>query len=330
MRKSVQIPHEELTAFRREHGLTIDGMASYFEVARPTMCGWLYRHNHQKMDPIFYQRIVQKIEEKHASVSAVKPPHADTDLSPIASAIKGNTDECWLHYAFEVYGSNMESEKLTIIDYIGIGQTTLSRWLNLMMPQGQNLLRLRCFLARRGYGVAELEALSDVVRTLSYLIADKKITITEVIRRTGFPKDGPLLQVLLGRENMSNERLSVCGDLIAEYVTGEKKASPSSDSVDIPKTEKNPISVEVDDKKKYSLGMRVNGRQKWEVENLAAFVRMMLPLAEAVLSDEYTEQDRDRLRTLANGDGVFRLSNALNGLCGPRARLHIMAKAGEE
>ena len=71
-------------------------------------------------------------------------------------------------------------------------------------------------------------------------------------------------------------------------------------------------------------GIPINGKQKWEIENLAACVRMMLPLAERVLSDEYTEQDRERLRTLANGDEVFRLSNALNGLCGPRMRVRVM------
>lgn len=320
--KGVPIPRQELVSFREENGLTIDGMARYFGVARATVCGWLYRHQHQRMDPVFYDRVMRKMKEKYTSPREMSA--TDVGLSSIESAIKGDTDNCWLHYASEIYASDVALEKRIIIAYTGVAATTLARWLNLIMPQGQNLLKLRCFLGHRGYGVAELDALSDMLKTIAYLIADKKIAITEVVRRTRYHQDGNLLQVLLGHTNMSGERLALCRDLIEEYVIDEEKKANDPIFIQIPKQEHAPAWI--DHKKEHSFAMRVNGTQKWEVENLAAFVRMMLPLAEAVVSNEYTEQDRERLRTLANGDGVFRLSTALNGLCGPRMRTRVINK----
>ena len=321
--KGVSIPHKELVAFRREGDLTIDAMASHFDVAKSTMCGWLYRHEKQKMAPVFYNRVMQKMQEKDGFALVKKPSVMDINLRVIESALTGDTDECWLHYASEVYPINIASEKQVILLYTGIGETTLARWLNLIMPQGQNLLRLRCFLAHRGYGVAEFDALSDVLRTLNYLIADRKTTFAEVMSKAKYSQDGALLQVLLGRANMGDERLAICRDLIAEYASKEKKISADRSSAGIQDVE-TPFVIKLDHRQEYSPITRVNGKQKWEIENLAACVRMMLPLAERVLSDEYTEQDRERLRTLANGDEVFRLSNALNGLCGPRMRVRVM------
>ena len=46
----------------------------------------------------------------------------------------------------------------------------------------------------------------------------------------------------------------------------------------------------------------------------------MLPLAEYVESDACTPEERKLLRALAGIDGVFRLANVLNRLCGEKVR----------
>jgi hypothetical protein len=56
------------------------------------------------------------------------------------------------------------------------------------------------------------------------------------------------------------------------------------------------------------------------VASVAHHAQAMLPLAEALLSDEFTPADRERVRELAGAKTIFLLANALNGLCGERAR----------
>lgn len=329
MRETISIPREELFEFKKRNGLTAREMASHFGVKCPTFDGWLYRRS-CKMSPTSYNMVMRKLAEGDISLpeSPWQPPK-DITLPLIATAIKGDAESCWLHYAYEVYPHHSE-EKQIILEYTRVRESTLKRWIGLIMPEGQNLLRLRCFLGHRGYGVTEFEKLSGLFKTLVYLIADWKIPFIEASGRLGYKQVGGLIEVLLGGVGMSDERLDRCRSLIAEYANVkivQKETPACGDDVEVRRAvEEVPVLMQFNRQEAQSPILRVNGSCRWEVENLAALVRMMLPLAERVLSDEHTEQDRERLRTLVNGDGVFRLSNALNGLCGPRVRVRMMTK----
>lgn len=335
MRETADIPRDELFEFKRRNNLTADKMAVHFGVNKQTMGGWLYRQRARKMSQTSYDMVMQKLVENYIPIPrsrSARQPLEDTMLPLIATAIKGDAESCWLHYVSEVYPCDPKEEKI-VIGYTCIHESTLKRWLELIMPDGQNLLRLRCFLAHRGYGVTELEALRDVFRSLSYLIADQKMTIREVVNKLGYHKDGALLQILLGRvTGISEERLERCRELIAQQhsLARAKQEIPAcTDHTHAKQVENIPIvcAAESDHKnERPPAAQHVNGARRWEVDNLAALVRIMLPLAEDVLSDAYTEKDREHLRTLANGNEVFRLSNVLNGLCGPRVRVRMMNK----
>jgi hypothetical protein len=56
------------------------------------------------------------------------------------------------------------------------------------------------------------------------------------------------------------------------------------------------------------------------MELLANLILTARPLPEMVNSDEFTAEDRARLRELAQRDGVFDLHNHLYGLCSETAR----------
>ena len=63
------------------------------------------------------------------------------------------------------------------------------------------------------------------------------------------------------------------------------------------------------------------------VNTLAHLILATLPMAERVLSDDFSSADRSRLRELTqNGrsNAVFELSNVLNRLCGERARKELL------
>ena len=52
-------------------------------------------------------------------------------------------------------------------------------------------------------------------------------------------------------------------------------------------------------------------------------IQGLLPLVELIASDAFSVADRAKLREMTGGDGVFRLSNKLEQLCGERARNQI-------
>jgi hypothetical protein len=59
------------------------------------------------------------------------------------------------------------------------------------------------------------------------------------------------------------------------------------------------------------------------MKGFAHLVQGMLHQADFLLSDAFTSDDRDKVRQLTGGDGIFLLSNRLNRLCGERARREI-------
>ena len=56
------------------------------------------------------------------------------------------------------------------------------------------------------------------------------------------------------------------------------------------------------------------------INDIAALVLELLPKVELAVSDSFSPRDREKIRSRSGEDGVFRLSNILNRLCGERAR----------
>lgn len=65
--------------------------------------------------------------------------------------------------------------------------------------------------------------------------------------------------------------------------------------------------------------------KKWQIEQLAVQIKIMLPLAAYVESGKCTKADRETLRELAGDGAVFQLSNLLNKLCSEDARRNFNA-----
>ena len=56
------------------------------------------------------------------------------------------------------------------------------------------------------------------------------------------------------------------------------------------------------------------------IRKLAALINEAVPLARAVLSNLYSDADRERLRALCGDRGVSDLSNYISGLCSQATR----------
>ena len=66
------------------------------------------------------------------------------------------------------------------------------------------------------------------------------------------------------------------------------------------------------------------------IEKLAALINEALPLAKAVVSKEYSDRERERLRQLCGLTGVFDLSNYTHGLCSRTARQNVLQEFEQE
>lgn len=64
------------------------------------------------------------------------------------------------------------------------------------------------------------------------------------------------------------------------------------------------------------------------IQPLASLLQLALPLARVLESDDYSDEDRQRLRELVGADEFFELTNLLHRLSGRHARRVYGAESG--
>jgi len=182
----------------------------------------------------------------------------------------------------------MGSRKIQVID-----------WLNKGKIRGEDLIRLRYFLEKKRFEITEFSELTSDIYELGKLIAYRRIALKAVASELGYPTD-ELLRKLRGKRNFVKSGRDALSKILERFgirVDRNNGENPSEDSQ---------LSRE---------------ERKVSVEKLAKRINEISPLAEKVDSDDFTKVDRNYLRALTGGDGIFKLSNTLNHLCGERARI---------
>ena len=238
---------------------------------------------------------------------------------------RGDTAKC-LELFRRDYGSSTGRELL--VQFMGVNEATVRRWLSGGKPHGENLIRIRYLLEAFGYESRELNHLSEAARNLGRAVAFRVVSIDEVVQALDFQSEEPqqsVFRVLLGKVDTTSLRTSVMEDLVdskREEVERQIVAFKMTMSACSSSPILNRSSVPGRPPKVGSPVVKSDA-----VEMLAHLVCAMLPLAEDIVSDRFSPKDRERLRELAGGDGVFNLSTnlnrlrvAMNRLCGERAR----------
>lgn len=136
--------------------------------------------------------------------------------------ISGTTDECIRHF-FE--HARRESNALAqLAAFLGNpSPQTIRRWVNgVHPPAGEHRIRIRYFLAQRGYRLREFHELHPVVRNLGKLIVDNVVTFEEVIRCSGLRNRTQLYEFLHGHRRPQIALLEVLETFVAS------RRSPSS------------------------------------------------------------------------------------------------------
>lgn len=235
----------------------------------------------------------------------------------MSKGIRGTTQECLTHLGRQVPSSDVERGAFykPIADFTRRSHSTVGRWFKGESAiEGESLLRLRYYLTKLGYQVSELEMLHPTIRELGRVIAEGKIEFEKAVDLIGIDRDQLYRTVLRGVMPL-DDRLERIAELVKEL--GGGTSAGRSERV---------VTREVASRK----GDQANAGLSREdtILSLACLIKAATPLAQAIVSDAFSAEDRQRLRDLAGKDGVYRLSTIMNRLCSEAARSHFVEYRG--
>lgn len=254
----------------------------------------------------------------------------------------GTTAECLLDYANRLLSiaprgsKNASLVRLPLANFVGTGHRTVERWIldPKSLPKGMYLLKLRFFLQMIGYNITEIKNLSKEARLLAELMAFDILTLEGariVLGLTPDNEDG-IYRVVLGRGNILPSKVAsvkkTCLVHLNELQSTRQDFERSLDSVtqDIMSSlgAKSFEGPEVAEEKKEEVETAILFEKEKVLETLAYMTLAMLPLAERVSSEDFSAEERKALRQMTS-DGIFKLSNELNKLCGEKARQMVLS-----
>lgn len=245
------------------------------------------------------------------------------------STFSGTTEECIGHFTRNLGPKNL-AERKTIAQFAGVNDDSVRRWLKGQMhPTGEPLVRLRFYLEFLGYEVAEVELLNPIVRNAARLFAFRVADLSEIAKLLGYA-DGrngldDLLRMFRGGRGVSKKRLEhiqAFVDMYEDQLDARRNAVPK---IKVSNLRTKPTPTPTPLKELGSLkrpGPIAENEHDAVIKTFAGLATAILPLADLISSDSFTEEERARVRELAGGDGVFLLANRLFRICGPRARQH--------
>ncbi|MBI4132245.1 MAG: hypothetical protein HY474_01290 [Candidatus Sungbacteria bacterium] len=227
---------------------------------------------------------------------------------------RGNTETCLQHYGRTIKNEGKEGRtaRAPMTKFTGANERTVRDWLlGRVPPVGKFMIRARYFLEGEHYGVQELERLDPLVCDLGRAIAQDRIGFDEAVQALGVPGDHYLLRILHGKI-ASMARATWVGKA-RQLLKTIGASAPAASTRSATKSASPVIALP---------GSRPQAREA-VLKSLAALIAASTPLAEIVLSDDFTAEDRQELRTLAGDDGIYRFSNMMERLCTEMARRGI-------
>jgi len=240
--------------------------------------------------------------------------------------IRGTLEECFVHlmHLLEKDSEHLRKRKF-LADFAGVVVPTLQRWNSGHCTwKGEPEFRLTHYLEFLGYTVKEFESLPDNLRELGRLVAFKVISIEDAASMVGYEGDeltraNSLLRRLRGQRGLSQEKIEQIAAVTELYRSDLEVKCLNTERIVLFTTKRGSTPPEVPVTRSAAL---VNGSTVHRtaiIQSFARSVAALLPLAEDVVSDSFTAEDREEIRRLAEG-GVSRLSRLLTQLSGEAAR----------
>jgi hypothetical protein len=249
---------------------------------------------------------------------------------------KFNTVQEAMPAIMEAYGLSLKSDHASVSHrkkfsaLVDISDQTLRIWAGgLQIPNGINLITMLHLGELAGIETSEhsLSNVHEIIREMRSALVFRVKTKRELAVECGYGKDEAILELILRRRNLTSGRLhaiesaiaplrSALGTLERQYAARAKELlvkqsvhaqSHASPSPAISHHSHNGSSLTFP-----------------ELEQMGAYITLLLPLAERLHNDSTSEGIalRKRLRDITpsgSSNKVFILSNLLTGLCGERA-----------
>tara|TARA_Y100000310_G_scaffold340342_1_gene435767 strand:+ start:9664 stop:10512 length:849 start_codon:yes stop_codon:yes gene_type:complete len=260
----------------------------------------------------------------------------------LSSRIRGDTDKCLKHYYEKVLPQGLRKNakaRAPMMEFIGLSSNHLGRILKgNIKTKGENLIRLRIFLFFKGYSVEELNNMPTETFEIAVLFALNVESLEDIAISIGITRDGVLRRLRGATYSFAkyeNERMIqiIRGVKLQNPVKIEEGIKKISDR-DFDRITRTPPSR----KEIYSLPGTISTPSLSDANNkylkfppetlvamLAGMIEAIIPMTQALISDKFTEEQRNLLREKTKGGikpgyGVFDASNLLNGLCSEDAR----------
>lgn len=244
--------------------------------------------------------------------------------------IKGKTEECLKHFS-ETRQEQLNKDRCgvrnRICALISIGESAGYRWFSKqILPSGVNLLKLQYFLELVGYSVIERDALPKLQRELANQLALLVMSTKDAAEYMGVTDD-TILRWCTGRVAQLDQRESFLADLLGlrakEHEERKQLWLETIHELHLASVQASMPMIQTTSVPKHETNGSVHGQM---IETLAHLILAAKPLAEQILSDAYTPEEREQLRQktqVVRSNGVFDLSNLLNRLCSERARKEL-------
>lgn len=239
-----------------------------------------------------------------------------------SKAIKGSTTECLKHYLESLPGKkgskNVRQEKMPLAKFVGVSINTVARWAaGRNKPQGNQIISVWFFLEALGYTVEELDSIRKSrpeALYISELLGFRVFSAKQIREKLFYSHTNEIYRIARG--DISSDRHEMIRTLYigCQKEIEQRKARLSTQSI---KPENRETVATVESQKR-----KLTPSQ--ELEMFAYLVLAMIPLAERLASDKFSPEDRRHLRKLADDKGIFRLSTAINKLCGEKVREQII------
>ncbi len=240
--------------------------------------------------------------------------------------VRGNTEACFQHFAKAIEGPDFYKKRGVLASFANVTEQTVSRWIgNNYMPAGEPLLRLRFYLDFVGYDVEEVRNLQPEIRDAARILAFRLVSIDEVCDLVGYGGDSrsaidTLLAVFRGVRNPSPEKLKQFASLAELYKEELDRKQRETEKVVNGVHTGHHFGVTAAAQLPTTLKQRTTVESHLAImDAFTASMRAILPLAEYVLSNSFTAEERDRIRS-SSGQQVSRLSLLLTQLSGEAAR----------
>ncbi len=244
--------------------------------------------------------------------------------------MKGTTAECLAHYAQTLpppASKNVKQARQHLVDFCGVGMPAVSEWvLGRRLPVGDPLVKLRFFLELMGYEVAELKRLNRAAYQLAEMIAFG-LSIQEAVAITGLAKTQSVHALALGKTGtMKDRETRIDREWNTRKEAIESKRNEWRERLGVSTEQAEPVSKKPQPHVQ-TVSTSTHGS---DLETLGHLILAMIPLAERVVSDDFSPAERRRLREMTFDTGVFRLSNALEALCGETAREQVLSNSNSK